>query len=198
MSLVSEVPSDILARIRKRFGKAPVRGDWFFLVLRKTPGTPNHFDDILMLCEIVERPGGDNVHVHKASWATCDPGTVYYDEPMNPSGTAFMQEQYVKGAYRRGTHRPNTKTARRAFRQARPLLFRRLRPDGTWTAPFQDIIHAAVHGPPKSDKTYTRVNRLSAACIVVPSWATMEEICDIADESPAKSFDLILMEDVLT
>lgn len=195
----SLVPAGLLGRIRARFDKVPEPGRLVLVVLRRTPGTPNFFDDVALLAEVETIDGGpDRLRVHRADWVTCDPGTVWYDEPMNPEGTAFLQEQYAEGAYKVGWHRRGTRTQRRAFRQIRPLTFRRLRPDGSWTEVKSGIIAANVHGPPPGVEGLKRVGRNSAACIVYPSHSTMMDVIALYESKNQMVLDLVLLEGVIS
>lgn len=195
----SLVPAGLLGIIEKQFGETPDPGQLFHLVLRRTPGTPDFFDDVGLVAEVEEQDGGPTrLRVHRAEWVTCDPGTVWYDEPMNPEGTAFLQPQYAKRAYKIGLHKKGQASERRAFRQIRPVAYQRLRPDGSWTSVQHGIIYANIHGPRPGVEGLTRVGRNSAACIVYPSHSIMMDVIDIFEARKQSTADLVLLEGVIS
>jgi len=74
------------------------------------------FNDILGIFLVYR--GKDTLILHPG---TVDPGTYYFENPMNKDGTAVMKFQYVEDMYSKGLHKGYP-----ALRQIKPAYFYRI------------------------------------------------------------------------
>jgi len=124
------------------------------------------FNDILGIHLVYQ--GRDVVILHSA---TVDPGTYYFENPMNPNGTAVIKFQYVEGMYEEGLHKGYP-----ALRQVKPAYFYRItkkqwESDGGKEIKLEgkklifDTIGANMHRASQWNVVYD-IGRYSAACQV--------------------------------
>jgi hypothetical protein len=124
------------------------------------------FNDILGIFLVFR--GKDTLILHPG---TVDPGSYYFNNPMNPEGTAVMKFQYVEDMYAQGLHKGYP-----ALRQVRPAYFYRITKeewerDGGKEIKLEgkklthDIIFANMHRASQFTNSYD-IGLYSAACQV--------------------------------
>ena len=124
------------------------------------------FNDILGVHLVYK--GRDTLILHPG---TVDPGSYYFNNPINPEGTAVMKFQYVDDMYQEGLHKGYP-----ALRQVRPAYFYRITKeewvkDGGREIKLEgkklifDIIYANMHRASQWNVVYD-IGLYSAACQV--------------------------------
>lgn len=133
--------------------------------IRSSSTRPNRFDDEIH----VAFKNSLNKWVHFIFPATTDPGTYWLQNPMNPQGTAILEQGQYNGAYQIGLHRGKyyaliqrkPVTVLRDYDRNAVLDFQNGRPN---TGMFGiNIHHASENGTSKT------VDRNSAGCQVFSS-----------------------------
>jgi hypothetical protein len=161
--------------------------------IRADSSIPNRFDDEIH----VFFKNNANQWIHYIFPATTDPGTYWLKNPMNPQGTAILQQGQYKGAYQIGLHRNKyyalvqrkPVTVLRDYDRNALLDFQNGRPD---TGLFGVNIHrASVNGTTKS------VDNYSAGCQVfanINDFNLFMQLCEKHKQLYGNSFTYTLID----